>query len=124
MLADFAALAPYRSEIEDIVLRFVRTPSFLVRYFGLSEGTTSGRAVRRVFSERDGSGISIVQVVRDFFDFLATRCSSEERDAYILGWSTSIQTGSHIGREAFRAADDKRNSHMPRRVLVSRKRQI
>jgi ERCC4-related helicase len=88
-----------RTSIHDIVLRFLRTPAFLVRFADLSVDRILSGWVDSMFEKRDGSGRSLREVVGSFFEFLAVRCSSEDRDAYLNSLS-DVQTGLHGGAKA------------------------
>jgi superfamily II DNA or RNA helicase len=80
-------------QIGKIVLRFLRTPSFLARYFDL---TASGvLALRDAFERADTGGHSLRRRLEDFCCFLAERCIPEERRDY-LDALESVQTGSHV----------------------------
>lgn len=87
------ALLQYEERLVEILRRFVRTPSFLVRYFSLGTGIDEG-AVARALRERNGSGLTIAAMFSAFLDFIAKRCSPEEADEYLTALS-SVQTGAH-----------------------------
>jgi len=78
-------LVPHRrilrhgDRLRDIVRRFVRTPSFLVRYFPIENESLDEAAVRAAFAHCDLSRVSLAQMLRSFFESLERRCSSSER---------------------------------------------
>ncbi len=95
-------------KIGEIVRRFLRTPSFLVRYFDLA-ASDQVSALRAAFERTDTGGLSLRQRLEDFCRFLAVRCIPDERREYLEALE-SIQTGSHAaGPDAFdpgEGADD------------------
>ncbi len=82
--------------------RFIRTPSFLVRYFPL-EGSDHAAGMVAALEERQG-GESLRQRIEGFCRFLTERCIPEERIEFLEALLT-VQTGTHFGREV-RAAFD------------------
>lgn len=90
----------------EIMRRYVRTPSFLVRYL-LPDGGIPARIdapharklMQDAMARADGSGVTLRQLLDRFCRWLAERCTQEERDLYI-GALDSVQTGSHRGAAA------------------------
>jgi ERCC4-related helicase len=62
-----------------VVLRFLRTPSFLVRRVGIRNGSGAG-ALERAFDEPDRAGRTLQERLTSLADFLANRLSSERED--------------------------------------------
>jgi superfamily II DNA or RNA helicase len=89
--------AEEKEVVTDIVRRFVRTPSFLVRYFPLEEADR-GAALAKAFEREDSSGTTLRQQIESFADFLAKRSRDGERAAYLEALR-KIQTGSIYGAE-------------------------
>jgi superfamily II DNA or RNA helicase len=79
LLVPYRRVARHRERLRDIVRRFVRTPSFLVRYFPIENETIDEIAVGAAFARCDLSGVSLSQMLGGFFEFLERRCSSSER---------------------------------------------
>jgi hypothetical protein len=77
-----------------IALRFLRTPSFLVRYMDLGAGDPS-QAFDEAFRSRDQSGRSLEDKVRSFARFAATRVEAER--SHLLEALEDLQTGSIFG---------------------------
>jgi len=78
----------------DVVLRFLRTPSFLVRY--LQQGVQDREeGLLKAFSATDQSGRTLRQKIEAFSQLLVG-CIPEERDE-LLTTLQSIQTGSIFG---------------------------
>lgn len=77
--------------LADVVLRFMRTPSFLVRYVDLNV-TDSAAAVQSVLQATDGSGFSLTTKLEAFARQVA-RLTEQERAA-LWGALQSLQTGA------------------------------
>lgn len=99
LLRNYPKLWVQRDTLAEVTRRYLRTPSFLVRYFPLAEDGLDEGAVREAFSAGDASGLTLRRVLREFFDFLETRCVDGERHRYLQAVQ-SIQTGTITGREA------------------------
>jgi ERCC4-related helicase len=74
-----------REDLTHIMRRFLRVPTTLVRYFPLAEldAITPDHAVQRTLECADGSGLSWLQKLGGFIEFLTERCSPEERELYL-----------------------------------------
>lgn len=81
----------------EVFRRFLRTPSFLVRYFDLMQ-TDHARAFADAIQREDLGGLSLRRRIEDFSRFLADRCIPAERDGYLTALK-SIETGAHAGRD-------------------------
>ena len=100
------SLAAYRERLLAVSRKFIRTPSFLVRYLPAFKGDRIDEStIRTAFSEPDGSGLSLKQVLNGFFDFLEIQCGEEERRVY-LDAIERVQTGRIIGGEARKSFAD------------------
>jgi hypothetical protein len=105
VLKPYRALKSHRDDIVDIVRRYVRTPSFLVRYFPLKESTIDEAVMDQVMATRDDSRMSFRELLDSFFNFLTYRCSSYERNRYLEALD-SIQTGSIGGQDVTASFDE------------------
>ena len=76
----------------EVALRFLRTPSFLVRYFPIDDDDPVA-ALALAFDRVDVSGLAVHTRLDDFCRFLATRCIAAERSEYLAALE-SIQTGT------------------------------
>jgi superfamily II DNA or RNA helicase len=93
----FPPLAEHRDAIIEVVLRFVRTPSFVVRYLPLAEKNLA-KAFSDAANARSADRRPLRGEIEHFCKFLAERCiDSERRD--ILEALDKVQTGTHFGRE-------------------------
>lgn len=118
-LQSYPQLIPHTRELQDVIRRYLRTPSFLVRFFPLTEGRLSEGAVKQAFSSLDDSGLTLQAVLAEFFSFLAERCIEEERRQY-LDAIRSIQTGTINGLDAREAlAADERQGSEPERLIAN-----
>ncbi|MDI9895998.1 helicase-related protein [Rhodococcus sp. IEGM 1381] len=82
---------PDRAILADVVIRFMRTESFLVRYANLSPDMTFHRLLAG-FDRTDSSGMTLNQRVSQFAQLLAKRTVTER--AGILDRLSRINTGS------------------------------
>lgn len=125
MLAAYPALLEQgcRESIHDIVLRFLRTPTFLVRFADLSVEKIPAAWIDSMFDRPDASGQTLRQVLRKFIDFLAFRCGEEERAAYLEALA-KVQTGSHAGTEVEATFGDDEAQGEERVRLVANVRRV
>jgi len=94
VVAEYPTLSEQCGEhIVDIGLRFLRTPSFLIRYFPLDHSDPLS-ALIEAFEKGDNSGLTVKGRIREFCRFLAERCVEDERVEY-LGALRKIQTGTY-----------------------------
>lgn len=99
-----------RERIADIIRRFVRTESFLVRYFPLDERDAVER-LRIALDHKDQSGLSLRAKLQQFVTFLDER--AEEREEYLVAL-LEMQTGRNVRR-----ATGETNQEQRRRLLLS-----
>jgi ERCC4-related helicase len=92
LLAPYPALHVHREVLMDVVRRYIRTPAFIVRYFPIESESLGERAIDTAFATCDASGISLGQMLSNFFDFLERRCSASERGP-LLSAIDRMQTG-------------------------------
>lgn len=97
MIRAHSCLLPYQDELVKVFRRYMRTPSFLVRFFPLREGRLAPEDMQEAMDRKDKSGLTFRQLLEDFFAFLVNR-NEIERKTYIEAVSR-IQTGSHHGRD-------------------------
>lgn len=93
-----ALLAPHpkledaeKETIKDVVRRFVRTDSFLVRYFELGEGRHAER-LEAAWATADASGLTLERRIERFIEFIAGRTPSERQP--FLDALEAIRTGT------------------------------
>jgi hypothetical protein len=94
--------------IVEVVRRFVRTPSFLVRYLPLDTDDMA-RAFHGTLDTVDGGQQSLRQKVDSFCRFLAERCLRDERDEFLQALK-DVQTGTHYGIDVRATLDDQIDS--------------
>jgi ERCC4-related helicase len=102
IVGPYAFSSEERDQVIEVVRRFLRTPSFLVRYFPL-EGADPTSGMSQAFQARQG-GESLRERIESFCRFLAERCTEPERNEFLEAL-LKVQTGTHLGREV-RAAFD------------------
>jgi hypothetical protein len=115
LLSDYPGLAEHRVALLDVARRYLRTPSFLVRYFPLQGGHLDAASVALAFEQGDGAGMTLREVLRGFFEFLEGRCGAHKRASYLVAIQ-SIQTGAITGYEALStfAEDEAQGDHHER----------
>lgn len=99
LLRNYGELREHRDRLQDVCRRFIRTPSFLVRYFPLEHESLDAEMVERAFDADDGSGLNLRAILNGFFDFLAKCCGGDERQRYLDAINT-MQTGDITGHDA------------------------
>jgi hypothetical protein len=84
---------PEREKVVDVMRRFLRTPSFLARYFPPERARRKG-VIDEALAQADESGLTLRERLAEFCRFLSERCTKDERAAYLdaLG---EMQTGTH-----------------------------
>lgn len=113
------SLAPeQRGQIVEVMRRFIRTPSFLIRYIDISRADIMA-ALDEALERNDVGGLSLRKRLDNFCRFLATRCIPSERASYLEALGT-IQTGSYYGAEVAKAFDpaEQRSNHAQERVML------
>lgn len=110
-----------REAIHDIVLRFLRTPTFLVRFADLAVNELSPNWVSGMFDRVDASGMSLRKLIEQFLVFLSLRTNAADRNAYLVALK-SLQTGSHAGPDVEQTmGDDEREDKRVRLVANVRR---
>ena len=94
LLKDYPRLTRH-AILHDTIRRYIRTPSFLVRFLPLTRHGLKPPAVRRAFRGETG----LRAVLKTFLDFLQEQCTPKECKDYIEAVA-NIQTGDMTGREA------------------------
>jgi hypothetical protein len=116
-LACYENLKPHTAALQEMSRRYLRTPSFLVRFFPLSETRLDEGAVAGAFAFGDGSGLSLSGLLRSFLEFLEEHCVEEERAQFLYA-IRSIQTGAIAGLEVQGMnGEDERQGAAPERLL-------
>lgn len=80
-------------KVVDVMRRFLRTPSFLARYFP-PDGARRKGAIDEALAQADESGLTLRERLAEFCRFLSDRCTKGERVAY-LDALDHLQTGIH-----------------------------
>lgn len=123
-IAQHTTLRSHPDFIHEIVRRFLRTPPFLVRFFPLSQTQRlTAEAIAVAFNHPDSLGPSFSELLRQFFIFLATRCSALEQQE-IRSAVNSMQTSGISDRDAVQnflpdELIDERETLMPNVRLVN-----
>jgi hypothetical protein len=93
----------HATKVVEVFRRFIRTPSFLVRYLPL-DAAAIPEAFQSAVNHGDGDHPSLCEGVEHFCRFLAERCIESERREYLEALET-IQTGTHFGKESHSVFD-------------------
>jgi ERCC4-related helicase len=112
-----------RESLQEIMLRFLRTPTFLVRFADLSVALRAEEWVANMFLQKDASGLRLEDVIRQFLDFLSKRASDEDRNHYLEALKR-LQTGSHAGPEVEQSFADEDVQEGERAKLVANVRRV
>jgi len=81
--------------LKSVVKRFMRTPTFLVRFGARRDEVSVTEWVTNMFDRPDSSGLSLRMLVSQFLDFLVRLECGSRRD--YLDALDSIRTGTHTG---------------------------
>jgi SNF2 family DNA or RNA helicase len=95
----------YIDDLTDIIRRYLRTPSFLVRYFPLGAERMDDNTFVKALRTKDSSGLTLLDLINQFLFFLQERCEPEERDEYIKALN-SIQPGGIKGKDLMSSYDE------------------
>ena len=102
VVAPFYLSTEHREQTIEVVRRFLRTPSFLVRYFPL-EGTDLAAGMAYALQAQE-SGESLRERIESFCRFLSELSTDEERTEFLTAL-LKVQTGTHFGKEVRSAFD-------------------
>lgn len=100
LLSEYPELDNYKDDLLSTVRRYLRTPSFLVRFYPLSQKSFNEEELESSFSKKDGSGQDFRSLLKNFFHFLAKECRSEDERQSYIGHLIRIQTGAIRGKQA------------------------
>src|ERR1035437_398409 len=87
-----------RELIIDVIRRYLRTPSFLVRFFPLGSPKMDAETFIKALNTEDASGLTLRGLIINFLNFLENRCENSEKESYINALS-SIQPGGIRGKD-------------------------
>jgi len=75
-----------------VIRGFLRTPSFLVRFFPIQQDRFFTETIAKAFNKPDSSGLSLEDLIKNFIQFIDKNCNAHERQEY-LNSLKSIDTG-------------------------------
>ena len=88
-------LMPVQERIGKIIKRMIRTPNFLSRFYPLEDyakkSESSGDLLQKSFKQKDSSGMTVEELILNFFDFLSRKSKNIEK--YLIALE-KIKTGS------------------------------
>ena len=116
LIDEFSELDQYRFDIIDIIIRYMKTPSFQVRFASAVKWDNNENWLTESLAGLDNSGLSLLEMLKGFLAFLNNR--QEDRDDYISDLK-SIQPGGIRVKdlntdelEEHESADEKDNTVM------------
>jgi len=119
IIARYKALKPYQESIIDIVRRYVRTPSFLVRYMPLEMKRLTRDSMTAAFLKSDESGLTLERIIEGFFEFLVEHCGQQEKLDY-LGALESVKPGAYMTIEVEREFwDEERKGERTEKAMAN-----
>ncbi|OUR93986.1 hypothetical protein A9Q87_04580 [Flavobacteriales bacterium 34_180_T64] len=83
--------------ISDAIYRYLRTPSFLVRYFPIGQKKFNEDTMRRALRAKGSTGESLEEMITRFVHFQAKQCNENDRQEF-LDALDRVQSG-YIGGE-------------------------
>jgi ERCC4-related helicase len=86
----------HKDNVREVVRRFIRTPSFLVRYLPLQSSDIASEFFGAAETDSGGQQ-SLRSTIEHFCRFLDERCIETEREAFLSALDT-VQTGTHLGK--------------------------
>jgi len=81
-----------KQKLISVIQRFLRTPSFLVRFFPINQHRFAADTVSKAFNKTDSSGLSLEGLIKNFIQFIDKNCNAHERQEYLDSLS-DISTG-------------------------------
>lgn len=116
-IGDVPLASREREDTQKVALRFLRTPSFLVRYVDLSQRDHS-RAIAEAFDVHDVSGQTLRSRIRLFAEFVTSRVEGERNE--LLEALSKVQTGEILaaGLEDFDESELSKGGHGERREAL------
>ncbi len=88
----FPELSEHKVLLSNVILRYFRTPSFLVRFYPLGDEADEDILLEKAFKNSDASGLTLEQLLLNFLFFLSKRCGENERNRYLESLN-SVQSG-------------------------------
>lgn len=90
IINNYQELSENKTDIITAVLRYMRTPSFLIRFASVGNAKSEESMIEEAFDGKDNSGVTFRKMLNDFFHFLVNR--KEDRSDFISALM-SIQPG-------------------------------
>ena len=84
--------------IKDAVFRYLRTPSFLVRYFPLTQARFTEQTMKKALRTIGTGDESLEGLIERFVHFQARKCNYEDRKSYLEALD-SVQSGYILGED-------------------------
>ena len=117
LLNCYPKLIPHGKLLLEMTRRYLRTSSFLARFFPLAADRLDRAAVKQTLASGDGSGLKLSEVLHRFFDFLENRCVETERLRYLEA-IRNVQTGTISGLEVQKTFSEDEHQGAAREQLL------
>jgi ERCC4-related helicase len=117
LLSCYPKLMPHTKLLLEMTRRYLRTSSFLARFFPLAANRLDRLAVKEALASGDGSGLKLSEVLHRFFDFLENRCVEAERLRYLEA-IRNVQTGTISGLEVQKTFSEDEHQGAAREQLL------
>lgn len=90
IIRNYPGLEKYHTDIIEALLRYMRTPSFLLRFAPVAEDVHNKEWIEQSFMTKDNSGLTLSEIINGFLHFLDKR--TEDQEAFISHLK-SVQPG-------------------------------
>jgi superfamily II DNA or RNA helicase len=83
IISHYPNLTEHTELLMDIFKRYLKTPSFLVRFFPLDDSRLDENTFDKAMKTKDSSQMTLYKMINDFLSFLDVKCEPEERIRYL-----------------------------------------
>lgn len=113
ILEQYPILKEHADSLKKIVRRYLRTPSFLMRFFPVEKSSITEDDVILAMQRKDASGMCFEQLLKNLLSFLSGHCGGNERHQYIKALE-DIQPGQMV-----RLANGNTKQETRRRLMLA-----
>jgi superfamily II DNA or RNA helicase len=99
ILDEYPEIEPHqRTTINEAVYKYLRTPSFLVRYFPIDQDRFTSETMEKALRTKGTTGESLEGMIKRFIHFQARKCTDLDRKEYLKALD-SVQSGYIMGED-------------------------